>query len=307
MTAQPIDPFDLDELPERPPRDQYKRPLLVPSGGGERQWYSRMSSLSNNITDSTGLHIWEKRLLARGLAQREDLAALLAALPPLFEDKADKTTLTREQAQHDKEVKAKIDEFCELALDHAGRNFKANHGTAIHGFCEPGADLSAVPERMALDVASWNTRLNAHGIRVVATEVFVVNDELRAAGSFDHLAWVPGIGYAIVDIKTGQVDGKGLEFGVQLGGYAHSEVYDLDTDQRAPLESLTDGEQVSRQWGVVAHIPLGGRRTDFYRVNLRLGYRDALIAADVRDSRSRATKRRERGSKATDYLELMEF
>jgi hypothetical protein len=307
MSAQTVDPFDLDELPDRPPRDQYERPLLVPAGGGPRQWYSRMSSLSNNITDSTGLHIWEKRLLARGLAMREDLTAMLAALPALFEDKADKNSLTREQQQHDRDVKKKIDEHCEQALDTAGRNFKANHGTAIHGFTEPDADRNAAPARMAEDIASWDTRLIAHGIRVVATEVFVANDTLRAAGSFDHIAWVPGLGFCVVDKKTGQVDGKGLEFAVQLAGYAHSDVYDLDTDQRAPLESLTGGEMVNREWGVIAHIPLGGRRTDFYKVPLDLGYIDARRAAAVRDSRSRATKKTKRGSRATDYLIPMEF
>jgi hypothetical protein len=278
------DPFDLEV--ECPPRDRWGRPLLVPPGGGERKPYTRMSTLANYVSDQSGLATWEKRLLARGLAEREDLAAMVAALPSCEADKRDKKTLTATEKREDKAINAKLDDYIEQALEHAGRSFKANHGTAIHGFTDPGSDLTAVPDRMKADVRSWLQWLERYGIEILATEVFVVNEALQAAGSFDHLARIPSVGIVVLDKKTGVVDGKDLAFAVQLSGYAHAEVYDLDTDERRPLESLTDGERINRDLGVVAHIPLGAGTTEPYLIDLRRGLHCARLATHVRQARS---------------------
>lgn len=288
MSTPLADPFELDI--EAPPRDRWGRPLLVPVKGGERQAYTRMSTLANYICDQSGLATWEKRLLARGLAEREDLCAMIAALPRCHSDKRDKRTLSAAEKREDKEVNAKLDGYLNEALEHAGRSWKANSGTAVHGFTDPGADLDAVPERMKADVDSFLTYIGSGTIEVLATEVFVVNDALQCAGSFDHIGRVNGVpgmsGPVVIDKKTGQIDGKGLSFAIQLAGYATSDVYDLDTDERRPLESLTGGEQVSRQWGVIAHIPLGAGRTDLYRVDLLRGVHCARLATNVRTARS---------------------
>lgn len=274
---------------ELPPRDRWGRPLLVPKGGGERIPYTRMSTLANYICDQSGLATWEKRLLARGLAQREDLCAMIASLPPLHSAKRDKKDLSAAEKREDTAVSAKLDGWINEALEHAGRSFKANAGTAVHGFTDPGADLDCVPDRMKADVGSFLTYVGSGKLEILATEVFVVNDELGAAGSFDHIGRFDLLGFGapcIVDKKTGQVDGKGLAFAVQLAGYASSEVYDLDTDQRYPLEALTQGESVSRKYGYIAHIPLGAGRTDFWRVDIASGLHCARLATNVRTARS---------------------
>jgi hypothetical protein len=284
MTAALADPFDVDQ--PNPPRDRFGRPLLVPPGGGERQPYTRMSSLANMICDQSGLATWEKRLLARGLSEREDLAAMVAALPRCLSDKRDKKTLTAAEKREDSAVNAKLDEYINLALEQAGKNFKANAGTAVHSFTDPGADLRNVPERMQPDVDSFLNFIEQHNIEILATEVFVVNEELGCAGSFDHLATVPGQpGVCVLDKKTGQIGGKGLAFAVQLAGYANSEVYDLDTDERRPLESLTDGLRINNRIGYVAHIPLGAGRTDLYSIDLMRGRHAARLATNVRTAR----------------------
>lgn len=287
MSAQTVDPFDLDT--EYPPRDRWGRPLLIPAKGGERIAFTRMSTLANYICDQSGLATWEKRLLARGLAQREDLAAMIAALPPLHSAKRDKRDLSAAEKREDKEISAKLDGYINEALEHAGRSFKANAGTAIHGFTDPGADLDQVPERMRPDVDSFMTYVGSGKAELLATEVFVVNDDLNAAGSFDHIGRLNLPGFSqpcIIDKKTGQVDGKGLSFAIQLAGYATSQVYDLDTDERRPLESLTSGERVTRKYGFIAHIPLGAGRTDFYRIDLARGIHCARLATNVRTARS---------------------
>ena len=279
MTA---DPFDLDV--ELPPRDRWKRPLIVPAGGGERIPYTRASTMANYVADHSGLHTWEKRLLAVGMGLREDLAARAAALPRLHAERCDKKSLTRKQINEDRATNALVDELIEAAFETAGKNYKANHGSAIHSLTEPHANLDAVPVRMQADVDSWITKLERDNLDVLATEVFVVNDALQAAGTFDHLVRHPTYGIVVLDKKTGQVDGKGLAFAIQLATYAGAMVYDVITDERAPLESLTGGEKVNREVGIIAHIPLGAGRTDLYQIDLTQGFE--RLATNVRTARS---------------------
>jgi len=276
------DPFDIDV--ELPRRDQYKRPRLIPAGGGERVSFTRASTMANYLADQSGIHTWQKRLLAVGMGLREDLAARAAALPRPHAERCDKKSLTRKQINEDKATNAIIDELIESALESAGATYKANHGNAIHSLTEPDADSDAVPVRMEADVASYFARLDNDGITTLATEVFVVNDTLTAAGTFDHLVRHPEYGIVVLDKKTGQVDGKDLQFAIQLATYAGAMVYDVITDERAPLESLTGGEPINRDVGIVAHIPLGAGRTDLYRIDLTQGFE--RLATHVRTARS---------------------
>lgn len=282
MTAELVDPFDLEQI--GPPRDRWTRPLLVPPSGGERVAYTRMSTLSGFVADDFGLSTWNQRLLAIGLSRREDLCAMIAALPDLNDAKCDKKSLSRAQVEQDCDTKAKLDDYIEQALEAAGRNYKANHGTAVHALIEQGSADHA-PERMVADVTSCLDCFRDNGIEVLASEQFVVNEELQAAGSFDHLVRTPHDGIVILDVKTGQVQGKGLQFAVQLAGYVNGELYDWRDDTRAPLESLTGGERINRNVGLLCHVPLGGGRTDLYRVDLRTGRHAARLATQVRAAR----------------------
>lgn len=276
------DPFDLEQF--GPPRDQYDRPLLIPAKGGERVPFTRMSTLADFITSNHGLVIWDKRNLITGLSLREDLCGMAAALPPLNDAKRDKSTLTKAEKEQDKDTKAKLDDYIAQALETAGSHWKANSGTSVHGFIENGCSCRA-PERIKPDVESALELFDRVGIKSVASEVFTANDTLMAAGSFDHLAEVPGYGLVCIDVKTGNVDGKGLSFAIQLSGYMGGEVYDWRDDTRHPLESLTGGEKVNRNVGIVCHVPLGGARTQLYLLDLRLGHRAAVIATQVRAAR----------------------
>lgn len=197
MTTQP-DLFDLEVDPLQ--RDRYGRPLLIPASGGDRTAYTRMSTLAGYVCDDFGLTTWTQRLLAIGYGMREDLAAMVAALPPLNDAQCDKSTLTKEQQAQDRETKAKLDEYNELALETAGRNYKANHGTAVHGFIQHG-HVDQAPERMRPDVESCYDVFRRRGIEVICSEMFVANDRLMAAGSFDHLVRLPTFGIVVADVK----------------------------------------------------------------------------------------------------------
>lgn len=283
MTAALEDPFDLD-TPPGPQRDRYGRPLLLPTGKTERVPFTRMSTLSGFVCDDFGLSVWKLRLAAVGLGKREDLCAMIAALPPLNDLTCDKTTLTKAQKDQDKNTKAKLDAYLEIAHDAAGGNYKAHYGTAVHGFIE-NADTTDAPERMKTDAQSALDELDRRGIEVLASEAFVANDDLLAAGSFDHIVRHPTLGVCIADVKTGQVSGKALQFAIQLAGYVNADVYDTDTDERAPLESLSRGERINRKTGLLIHVPLGGRRTEMYRINLMRGTHLARLAVNVREAR----------------------
>jgi hypothetical protein len=101
-----------------------------------------------------------------------------------------------------------------------------------------------------------------------------------SAGTFDHLMWVPGYGFVITDKKTSsKVDGP--HFAIQLAGYSHGELYDWETEQRAPLESLTEGAEVNREQGLIFWIKNG--KTEIHELDLTAGWRGAKIAAASRD------------------------
>ena len=54
-------------------RDRWKRPLIIPPNGGKPVAYRRCTSYVDVIADKFKLQQWDKRQVAIGLAQRDDL------------------------------------------------------------------------------------------------------------------------------------------------------------------------------------------------------------------------------------------
>lgn len=260
MSLPSDDPFYVDPLE----RDRWGRPLLVPREGGEKVPYTRASTFAGYLSDSTSLHRWELGLLAKGLADREDLAGMVAGLEPM--------TGVR---KHDEPIKKKLSSIIDLALEVGGKHVKANYGTAIHSFCEPN-NSQPVPERMKADVESFR-RLN---LVCVMSEFFVANDTYMSAGSGDGIFHLPGVGHVVGDIKTGQI--KPHDVAVQLTVYATGELYDPETNRRSPFPV-----ELNTDVGLLIHIPAGKGKPDLYLVDLIAGRRAARVAAWVRDWRKR--------------------
>lgn len=249
-------------------RDRWGRALLVPAGGGkaDRTAYTSMSTLAGMLTDTSALHTWEKRLLVRGLGGRPDLVALAAALAPLTGD-----------SEYDRISNADADSIIERALDFAGRDVKADWGTAVHAFTDPNADRSRIPTRqMASDIEAYDHAMA--GSRQTMSEQFVANDALMAAGSFDGTYSFMGWDHVLGDKKTGKF--KPLQCAIQLAGYRDGDLYDIHTDER---HEWPDG--VSRDVAVTIHIPYGEHTCSVYRIDLGLGRELAALAAEVRDKR----------------------
>lgn len=280
--TEPDDPFG-DEPTDGIPRDRWDRPMLVPRSGPEaaaqtaggeakRVPYTRASTLASFIENDTHIQRWKMRYLARGYGQNEDLAALAGV--ETYSTGFGMPDRDRENSASGK----RLDELNDRVLDRMRISEKADYGTVVHVATEPGFE-GYVPDRADADVESFKAIVTSHGIKIVGTELFTANDVTMSAGTFDHLMWVPGYGFVITDKKTSaKVDGP--HFAIQLAGYANGELY-LPDDTRAPLESLTGGEAINRDVGLIFWIKNGV--TEIHEVDLKLGWKGAQIAAAARD------------------------
>lgn len=253
------------------------RPMLVPKGGlvGHRVPYTRASSLADAISNHYGIHRWELRCLAKGLAEREDFCALIASYPPFGLDEA-----------QDKITKSAIDEIVVKALDIGGRNTEANYGTAFHSFTSPG-EHGNIPERMKGDVLSYDELLAKMRARRLGNEIFVANDEIMVAGTFDDLMWIPGYGFVVTDKKTGKKNA--LEWAVQIAAYANAECCDPtdETGRRWPILPQTnqyDADLLNLEKAVIFWTPKQRSATWPLELDIETGWKLAKVAAFVRDA-----------------------
>lgn len=247
-----------------PQRDRWGRPMLIPAGGTEREPYSRASSLSDYASGvKTGLEIWKRRLAVVGVARREDIAAMIAALPDM--ETGDK--------KNDQITKAQVDEYIDMALEAAEASAKANWGTAVHSFTDgQEGRLEHAPERMRADIEAYHRELERLGIKVLATEIFVACDPLRAAGTFDHLYGLPDGRAVVGDKKTGICNF--LDAAIQMAVYASGDAYDWTDDSRTDLRDIAEslGYTFDETEGLYVHIPRGEARCEITELDLTYGY-----------------------------------
>lgn len=264
-----------NDIPEDIERDRWGRPMIVDPSTGEVVAYTRASSMAGYISNFSGLHTWQLRLVAQGVGHRDDLAAIAASLPPY--DQMDRT--------HKESLQEVVDE----ALITAKAYEKANWGTAIHAFTDPTHPSGPVPERMQADVRSHEQAVEMTGVVRLGSEIFVVNDRLKVAGTLDAILGVPALDAMVVaDTKTGKQDLHKTM--IQVAIYRDSVVYDWRNHTRLRLEDhLADahpGVQLpafSENIGIYTHIPRGEGKTTMHPLALEEGRRMAKICADVRE------------------------
>lgn len=281
---------DVDPLDEGVPRNGRGAPLIIPCKRGKPDMkaklvaYMRASTLCKALDGaSNGLTKWKLRHAVVGVAIRPYLSAQIAALGPNVN-------------AYEPEDKRNLDALIEQAHDASGGNDKANYGTVVHTLTEPDRDPLAFDEAddelrksIARDAAAYAQLVEELGLVVVATEVFVVNDELLVAGTFDHAyrltrdlvlkldgkpVTIPADTVLLGDKKTGT-----LHIGahaIQLATYARAKRYDHVTGERTALD-------VSPQWGLAVHIPRGEGKAVAVVVDLHLGYAAAKLAKAAHD------------------------
>lgn len=261
------------------------RPLIKQPDGSVRA-YTRASSLGDYLTDQEFLKEWEMIYLAIGLGRRPDLADQCAHEPY--------TTGFDEPPRLVKaESKRNVLSIIRRVLDAMKIHERADRGTVAHAITETGFD-SYVPMVLVGEHAVFDAFINLNHIIRLGSEIFVVNDELRVAGTFDHLWYVPSLRSVVIgDTKNGR-NKNSLGFGVQFAVYANSVVYNAETGERMTLE-----EYVAQKWeeiGMFAPVPpinrdvalllsLKERQAKPSDVDIAWGYRMAKLAATVRDAR----------------------
>jgi hypothetical protein len=246
-------------------RDRWGRYLLPhPTSGREAPW-TRVTTFCKTISDTFTLSQWSQRMVAKGLALRPDIFAMVAATP--LEDRSTLNDLT------------------EKAKEAAGAKSAASLGTALHSFTEAydRGESPVVPDPWDKDVAAYGAALKAYGLTVIPgmIERVVINQKFGVAGHVRpdlHVARTPVIG----DLKTG----RSLEYGwneisIQLALYANADgIFDFTTGEYEPMP-----EGLDRSVGIVVHLPVGQAKATVYQVNLEQGYKAAVLAAAVRDWR----------------------
>lgn len=244
-------------------RDRWGRPLVVPADGGEPQPYSRVSSYGQVLENQTGLTKWKQRMVVLGALDRGDLLSLASA------------------ARGDDR---KLDQIVQQMLDAGGASKAANTGTAIHDILaqvDAGTlDSGDIPDQFLGPVGAWHDLLADLGWEPVADliEAQVVNDRYLAAGSLDNICRTGDGRLVVVDKKTGKKIGKRpLAYMVQLAIYATSDLYDVETGQRATLD-------VDRSVAYIAHIPAAGGPPAMYEIDVADGLALADLAAQIKQA-----------------------
>jgi hypothetical protein len=232
------------EVPESVPRDRWGRPLILQLDGSLEP-YTRISTAAGWLEDGHGLGIWKTRHVALAIARDEAVAGVVAAME--YGD-------------------AGLDELIDRALDRSGGSDAALHGTAIHAWTEHRCDCparGAMPKRHADDVLSYDDAMAAAGLTLVESEVFVVDDRRKVAGTLDGI-WRDSDGnHYVGDKKTGKE--RPLRLAAQLGMYSDGERYDPATGERSRL--LPDGIWPCGE-ALGISIPRGEGRTVISRVVL---------------------------------------
>lgn len=244
-------------------RDRWGRPLIAPPDGGKPVAYTRATTLSGTLDDRSALEKWMCRQTALGLADRTDLYVAVSA--------------HRDDKQH-------LNKIVQEAQDAAKSSAAATRGTAVHALTElvdRNQDIPSLPDDVAADLNAYRNTMAQ--LDVEAIELFLVCDELQAAGTADRIVRFQGQTY-IADLKTGStLDYSWGAISQQLAIYAHGALYDPADGSRTPTG-------VNQEWAIVAHLPAGQARCDLHWVRIDHGWVAAQLSARARAFRKHARK-----------------
>lgn len=246
------------------PRDRWKRPLIIPVGGGEPVPYTRVSTLAKALDDTTQLAAWKQRKTAEGLVRRPDLLTRVAG------------AIANGDPDTDWPTKRDLNDICAQATEAAGASKGSSSGTGLHALTEAidrGDEPLFVPPGDVPRLDAYREATAAY--TALDSEAFVVCDEVRAAGTFDRLWLCPDGRVRVGDLKSGKSEADyPLATTTQLAIYAHGKRYDPETGARTELHPDLD-----LAVGLLIHMPpSGGCRV--IPLDLERGWR-AARGADV--------------------------
>lgn len=258
-------------------RDRYGRYIIPdPETGKERAW-TRATTWAKTISDTYRLHLWQERMVAKGLTMRPDLFARV------------QTTDERDE----------IDKICQEAKAAAGSKVGANLGTALHSLTEKrdrGEEIRSMPDLLRSSVDSYSATLKRHHMYPIPEyiERVIIVPELGVAGRLDRIMentapvgkWDEPGSLFIGDVKTAANIGYSwLEVSIQLAIYAHAAfIWDFVNQKFEPFPVVDQDE------AIVMHMPVpesaNAGYTDLYRINIRQGWEYAQLAGEIRKARA---------------------
>lgn len=256
MTVQDI-PLPPTIRPD-PARDRWGRYVLESPVTGEKQSYTRVSTLKSAMQDTYGLNQWKLRTTLQGigyhqLATEEQVKAnggtrLVDRITRLVAEEADMSPTNFTRA---------LGDLVDEAFDIGGGKWAADMGTAFHAwgeFVDLGlGTIEEVPLMFRSHVQAYLDAIAAAGILVHPEyiERIIVNEAYGVAGTFDRVYQLADGTLAVGDIKSGKsIDLGWLEIAQQMAAYQTADVMLNDADEWVPLPELrTD-------FAVIAHCPI---------------------------------------------------
>jgi len=246
------------------PRDRWKRPLIIPADGGEPVPYTRVSTLAKALDDLNQLMAWKQRKTAEGLLRRPDLLTRIAG------------ALANGDPDTDWPTKRDLNDICTEATEAAGASKGSSAGTGFHALTEAidrGLEPLFVPPADQPRLDAYRDAMKPY--EVLDIETFVVNDAVRAAGTFDRLVRCPDGRVRVADLKSGRSEAEyPLSTTVQISIYANGLRYDPDGGARSSLH-----EDLDTSTGLLIHLPPSGG-CEAILLDLAKGWR-AARGADV--------------------------
>lgn len=242
-------------------RDRWGRPLIVPPSGGDPIAYTRVSTLAKELGDKSALSKWMARQAVIGLAGRPDLIALVRSTDP--------------------ENRRALDGVVKDAQEAAGSSRAANTGTALHSMTEAiddGADPGSFGDEYTTALTNYRTTMA--GIEVLAKEMFVVADEVQAAGTFDRLVRLPDGRIVVADIKTGSDPDYPMGATQQIAVYSHGHLYHPDQGRVGHLPEMG----VDTTTGILIHLSAATSQCVLYELDITAGWALANTAFAVRQA-----------------------
>lgn len=244
-------------------RDRWGRPLVAGKP------YGRPSSHAKTIEDTYGLELWSKRNVAFGMAHDASLVARVLALPSAYD-------------AWSSDDKAEANKIADAAQAVAKAHKAADIGTALHRMTERidlGEKVDGGPFQADLD--AYRAAMAPLEVRPDWIECRMVCHELELAGTADRLVHHDGHWF-VADVKTGaSLDYAGLGYATQLAVYAHSVLWDIDTD--APV----DTPPLNIERALIIHLPAGRGECHLMWVDIAEGWEVAHLATKAKRAQKR--------------------
>lgn len=283
--------------------------------------FTRVTTYIDNLEDKTNLEKWKLRTLLEGVAINDTTAErgertdpIVAKVRDLMHvrdmalakaEKADRKGKLKVGERADlehaaiKAFKDAVNAIAEDMLELGGVHEKANRGTNLHALTEVYDADGMTPIDAMLEagditktdhasIVAYGEACEKAGLKMLASEVVVVNDEKKYAGRFDRIVMArrPGTQRAtkvIADIKTGRIDYGLAKIEQQLAMYADASEYNLETGERS-------SHGASRAWGILIHLPQGEGTCTIHILDLNRGRRGNALSEQVRAWRAEARK-----------------